>query len=440
MTRPIWIIGGTLAGLITAFRLLPYGFHLRILERRTAPQIPDQTDALPPVWPGFFHATWSLLQELSLPLTPFQTGSIEILSTDNQRYRISRLPFFSHFHVFPELLLFKGLSWRDRLNLLNHLEKSWEQGRSDEGISDTQSAENWVTDARQSHAARQCFWNPLCRWLLGCDLSDASLRMFVTSLSRYAQTTSTGTQWFFGSESHMGELKTALRDLLIKQGVQFHTCEEYPLFRSVGRNSENLLPAGDSFSETATYVAALPPEEILSLLPERVLTKFAQLDQMAHIASHTRLLMTFTVPNIELPPSLVLCPHHIDWVAILPPTGSLPTGTQMACLLQEMPDEFPSERHTQIKSPWAYLQAILHVARNLPDTACPPQFQYRQLRLFPSSAGLRAFRPRNSGPIPNFFVVGTWTETTFPHSMESLVNSANTCAEAIAHRFFACLR
>lgn len=440
MTRPVWIIGSSLAGLITAFRLLPYGFHLCILERRTAPQVQDHTDVLPPVWPGFFHATWSLLQELSLPLPAFHTGPIEVLSSDNQRYRIPRFPIFSTMHVCPELLLSQGLSWRDRLNLLNHLEKGWESGSSNEAISDTQTAETWIKAANQSQSARQHFWNPLCRWLLGCELSEASLRMFVTTLSRYAQTTSTGTQWFFGPDSLIRELKAGLRELLIKQGVQFHTCEAYPPFRSGRRNVEYLFPAGDAFSETATYVAALPPEEILPLLPERVLTKFAQLDRMAHILSQTRLLMTFTLPNIRLSPSLILGPHHIDWMAIVPSTDSLLTDTQVVCLLQKTPGESTSERHRDSESIWAYLQAILHVTQHLPDTVCPPQFQLQQLRQFPSSIGSRAFRPQHTVSIPNFFFVGPWADTSFHHSMESLVNSANTCAEAIAHRFFSYLR
>ncbi|MDR4494922.1 MAG: hypothetical protein R3B74_10905 [Nitrospirales bacterium] len=440
MTRTIWIIGGTLAGFITAFRLLSYGFHICILERRATPQILDHTDVLPPVWPGFFHATWSLLQELPLPLPRFHTGAIEVLSPNAQRCRIPRFPTFSSFHVFPELLLFKGLSWRDRLNLLNYLEKDWESGRFDEAVSDTQSPEIWVTTANQSPAARLNFWNPLCRWLLGCDLSEASLRIFALILTRYVQTTSTGTQWFFGHPSTVDNLKAGLRELLMKQGVRFHHCDEYPPFQSVGKSSEKLSLAGNAFSETAIYVAALSPEALLPLLPERSLTKFAQLDRLAQLPSHTRMLLTFTLPHIRISPSLILCPHHIDWMAITPSTGSLSTDTHVACLLKDTPDEPMLEQTPYIQKTWSYLQSIIHLPQNYSMTSSPPQFQSQRVRLHPSLMGSRTFRPHNASPVPNFFVVGPWTATSLSDSVENLVASANSCAEAIAHRFFSGLR
>ena len=440
VTPPIWIIGGTLAGLITAFRLLSYGFHIGILERRPESQKQDQLDLLPPVWPGFFHTTWSLLQEISLPLPRFHTGSIEVLSPDNHRHRIPRFPVFSGLHVFPELLFFQGLSWRDRLNVLNHVEQGWENNEESVATPDTQTAETWVTAARQSQSAQQEFWNPLCRWLLGCDLSEASLRMFLTTLGQYAQATSAGTQWFFGHLSTQNDLKTGLRELLRKQGVRFHSCEEYPLFQSTGINSENLALAGDAFSESGIYVAALPPEEILPLLPERSLTKFAHLDRVGQIPNYPRTLLTFTISHMKVSPTVILCPDHIDWMIISPPTDSLETDIQVSCLLRDTRDNSSSNPHPDIPKIWSYLQAALPIPQNHSDTSCPPPVRPQMLSLYPSVLGSRTFRPPNTSPVPNFFMVGPWTATSLSHSMESLVSSANSCAEAIAHRIFSGLR
>ncbi len=440
MTPFIWIIGGSLAGFITAYRLLTYGFRIGILERRPESDKQDHPDLLPPVWPGFFHATWSLLQELSLPLPPFHTGGIEVLSPAKERFRIPRLPVFSGLHVFPELFVFQGLSWRDRLNLLNSVEQDWEGNNANAATPDTQTAETWVMAAGQSPRAQQEFWNPLCRWLLGCNLSEASSRMFQTILVQYAHAKSTGTQWFFAHPSTLIHLKTGLRELLIQQGVQFHCCEEYPPFQSTGKNGEHLSPAGDRFPGNGIYVAALTPEDILPLLPERSLTKFAQLDHVAQIPRDPRLLLTFTLAHLKVGPTLILCPNHIDWIVISPPAGSLGEDIQVACLLRDAQDHEGSEPHPDIRKTWSYLQACLPFPHSHSPTSCPPGVRSQALNLYPSLTGTRAFRPANTSPVRNFFLVGPWTGTSHPPSMESLVSSANACAEAIAHQVFSGFR
>ena len=442
MTRQIWIIGGNIAGLITAIRLLPYGFRIHILERPAPPGIIDQIEVVPPVWPGFFHGTWSLLQELSLPsdLPAFRPGPIEFWSAKGQRHSIPRLPLFSRFHVFPELLLFGGLSWRDRVHLLNAVEKDWEIRRPHEAIPDIRTAESWVTRANQSEVARQQFWNPLCRWLLGCDLAEGSLHMFLNILARYARGTATDTQWFFGTPSTMPDLKIGLRERLIKQGVQFRPCTNYPPFQFGTGQTEALSLADDTFSPSDAFVAALPPEEILPLLPERALTKFAQLDQMAKVTHQTQSLISFRVPNIQLAPSLILGLPTIDWLTIRPSELSPSSETHLNCVVQATPEELQLENYRKIEKIWSVLQQFLPLPPGLPLTACNLELVPHRLRRFPATSGSRAFRPHTSGPISNLFFAGSWTAASLPPSMESLVESANSCAEAIAHRFFSGLR
>jgi len=442
VTRQIWIIGGDIAGLITAVRLLPYGFRIHILERAAPPKIIDQIEVLPPVWPGFFHATWSLLQELSLPsaLLAFRPGQIEFWSAKGQRHSIPRLPLFSGFHMFPELLLFGGLSWRDRLHLLNALEKDWEIRRPYEAIPDIRTAEDWVTRANQSKSARQQFWNPLCRWLLGCDLAEGSLHMFWNILSRYAQGTATDTQWFFGTPSTMPQLKNELRERLIKQGVQFRLCTDYPPFQFGPEHPETLSLAGDAFSPSDAFVAALSPEEIVPLLPERALTKFAQLDQMAKMTIHTQSLISFRILNSRLAPSLILGLPTIDWLTVWPSESSPSSETHLNCVVKATPEEPQLENHRKMEKTWSVLQQNLPLPPDLALRASNPELSPHGLRRFPATSGSRAFRPHTSNPLPNLFFAGPWTAASLPPSMESLVESANSCAEAIAHRFFSGLR
>jgi len=438
VTRHIWIIGNNVTSLIAAIRLLPYGFHLHILEHPAPPKILDQVEVLPPVWPGFFHGTWSLVQEWSLPSlsSAFQPGSLEFLGPKKKRCPVPRVPFFSRLHLCPEVLFFKGLSWPDRMKLLNFLEKNWERHMPDEAVSDIQTAEAWVTAADQSDTGRKYFWNPLCRWLLGCDLPEASQRMFLAILTQYAQTTAIGTEWYFGNPSTMDQLKSGIRERLIKQGVEFHICDEYPLFKFGPEKNGTVSLTGKASSTADIYVATLAPEEILPLLPERALTKFSQMDQMAKIPQQTGSVMTLRIPDVRLPPSLVLGAPLIDCLTILPVEPSPSSGTYLTCLLQETPDQFSLKTHMQFEKIWPTLKSILPLPPNLPLHACNPELASHQPRVFPAIAGSRGFHPNSRSPISNLFFAGPWTTTSLPHSMESLVNSVNSCAEAIARWFF----
>ena len=438
--RPhVWIIGGTTAGLMTAIRLLPYGFRLHILERATPAKIADQLDLSPPIWPGFFHATWSFLQEFPLPslLPSMHSGSVTFFSPEGIPHSFPRTPLAPRLHLIPELLFFSELAWRDRFHLLNFLEKNWEIGTSHEVTPDIQTVEAWVTAAGQSETARNTVWGPLCRWLLGCDLSEASLRLFLAILTRYRQATTRGRQWFFGTSSSPGELTAMMRKWLTKQGVQFHICENYPLFQYNGAKQETLSLSGRAFSSSSAYVAALSPSDILSLLPERALTKFSQFDQMAHIPSRSGTLLTFQCPNIQLPPAIILGSQFIDWLAILPSETS---DTTLMSLLQDHQDLPPLETHIQIARTRALLHKIFPLSSDSLLSLDHQSIMPQRLRLFPATAGSRAFRPQTNSPISNLFLVGPWIASSLPPSMETLINSINACAEAIANRFFAGLR
>ena len=198
MTRDILILGDNLIGLVTAYRLHHYGYHIGIVDTQcrlqptghletpsesteplslppTAP--PTESRPIPLILQGFYHSTWALFQELSFEWPPqiSQPVCLEIAAEGRKPIALPKPSRLKWLHPFTRFTSFKGLSWSDRWHVINFLEKQWEDNLLPNHNPDIESVEAWLISAKQSEHSRSHFWNPLCRLFLSCDLSQASL-------------------------------------------------------------------------------------------------------------------------------------------------------------------------------------------------------------------------------------------------------------------------
>jgi hypothetical protein len=148
VTQHILILSGNLPGLITAYRLIPYGFRITILD----PHSDYPTDAssehppaatvsgkllrfqtpnghsAPLILHGFYHATWSFLQELALedPSNPLERVDLEFVNSEFKTVTLPKARWLSTLHPIIRLAFFSGLTLSDRWHMINFLEKKWE--------------------------------------------------------------------------------------------------------------------------------------------------------------------------------------------------------------------------------------------------------------------------------------------------------------------------
>jgi hypothetical protein len=437
VTRSVLILGGDLAGLLTAYRLLPYGFRLTILDRESPPVGAPPPDTPFPFGFGFQTATWNLLQELDdlHVAPPFETAVIEMVGANGKKIPLPQLTAFCRYHLVPDILAFPGLPWPDRLRLLNFLEKQWETQPGTATIADTETVEQWVMQARQSAMAQHYFWNPLCRFLLHAEPSQASLKPFLEILLRYARSPSADTNLYVGVPTFWDQLKIRLRDVLTAKGVAVHRIHDFPCFQFPPSSTDILHLPGRPFLKADAYIATLPPREIQPLLPERALTKYPQLSRLANIPRHTCALLELTVPHLGIPPAIILNPSGIQWVAIQPSTPALSTPTTVQALWQHPPafsegTDFPA----LMDDSWKSIRTLLGLPSDLSWDACSPQITPHAITVYPSLAGTRAFRPAPASPLSNLFFAGPWIDVPFPHSFESLIRSINSCVQSLTNR------
>ncbi len=453
MTRHALILGNNLTGLVTAYRLLHYGFRISIIDtpyevqstdhlrahqesleqRATTPTSTlSNSQAIPLVLHGFYHATWALLQELSFewPSQASQSVCLEFQSEGRKTITLTQPSGLAWLHPLTRLPFFKGLSWVDRWHIINFLEKQWEDHRLPQQHPDIESVETWLISAKQSERSRSHFWNPLCQYFLNCDLSEASLGLFIEVLSRNWFSKSTDAATFLTPPETLGTLETELRQLLINKGVTIHAHDTNMSFHT-DAGGIRAVECGNHLLQAQAYVSALAPQNLLSLLPERVLARYAYFSSLIHIPEIYGLVVQFTLHETLLPPQLILHADPFNWFTCQPSAPPDPPETLVTFVTLR---ESIIQDHTEawlIDNAWTCLQHLLNLSPAQTQESCEPQIIRRAGPFSPCLRGTGTHRPLPQTPIPNLFLAGPWTATNLPASLESSVQSANACAAVI---------
>lgn len=452
MTRHILILSGNLPGLLTAFRLVPYGFRISILDHHRSfspafslhfsesiqPRPPASfqrvtTQPSPLILPRYYHATWALFQELAFEHAAqrIQPVGMEFGTSEDRPLTLSNAQGIATLHPMIRLAGFRGLSWSDRWNLINFLETKWEESRSPGYHPDMLTVESWLNSAQQSALARQRIWNPFCRLFLGCDVTQASLGYFLEVLSRFWLSKPNGPDTFLASADILDHLQQQLRRVLLGKGVTFYPSKEITLIQAdTERIRAIVLDKGERLTADI-YVSPLSPPELLRLLPERAPARFSCFSHLAHLQESLGTTVLLTLNHTFLPPRLILNSGVFDWITSQAVRNTdrskiLITGVNLS--------PSPSSGHTDDwlrETVWPHIIKIFNISpeQSLPfGEASVTQSAYPYL---PCLAGFRTFRPLPNTPIPNLFLAGPWTATPLPSSLESTVLSAYACARAV---------
>ena len=459
MTRHVLLLGNNLTGLVTAYRLVHYGFRVSVIDTQsdTPSLIPSglgqeakkpraatvfsspYNDGYPLILHGFYQATWSLLQELCFEW-PSQTAQAVCLEFGNQNLaeppiRLPKPSRIAWMHPMTRLLFFKGLSWSDRWNIINLLEKQWEENRLTDYHPDIQSAESWLVAAKQSDHSRTYFWNPLCRFFLHCNLSDASLSSFIEVFSRYWFGQPIDAASYLTPYETLRKLETHLRQWLIHKGTRFHISTG-ALHLHTDNDEVQAIGTVDDNLTAHTYVSALTPKHLCSLLPERALAHYGYFSSLAHIPEVYGLAVRFTVKNTLLPPRLILHAASFDWITSQPNSQSGEAETIITCVTLEEPTVPQDTAKDLIHNAWACIEGLFQLSPAQTLESSQPQIIQHAGPLFPCQQGSRTHRPLPQTPLSNFFLAGPWTATSLPASIESTIQSASACAQAVSSAFY----
>jgi uncharacterized protein with NAD-binding domain and iron-sulfur cluster len=441
--QSVLIFGASLAGLTAAFNLRQLGYGVTILDHQSW-----QNDFLlrPPNVPtyllGCHQATLNLLRALDANRSSHtdNTVPLEFRLPDARiaAYRRSRLP--SPLHWIVSLLRFEGLTRNDRWNLFSYLERVWEQALAIPSDLENRVANEWLTSIGQSQNAREEIWQPLAHWLTGNPLGRLSAATFVQTLSKLflVQPSATRITQLKGDFVFFedGFLDIGLLDRLTNPLGSALLASDANIWSFSERDQllfDQERVAGVRLSDGRTiqadwYIAALPRQTLLSLLPERLLTRLAYFSQIGELTDLAGVTVQLTCQHSMKAPRLVLLSGRSFSQLSLTPFGPLFVIVHLSAInnpsLYALSDvELMDVGRTELRL----------LCQDIPGDAIQSIKVYREehaaLSLQPGAAMLR---PIQKSPIPNLLVAGAWTDTGWPPNAESAIVSANRCAEIIA--------
>ncbi|MEP6959544.1 MAG: FAD-dependent oxidoreductase, partial [Nitrospirota bacterium] len=178
------------------------------------------------------------------------------------------------------------------------------------------------------------------------------------------------------------------------------------------------------------YVAAVPPQQLTPLLPERWLTRYAYFQQLADLITLDSTILHVHAEQPCPTPRLVLLGdtslHSVLATATTPSRTRFSLITTDSQFAQARPD---SKLDTLIPDLLG-LVGLLMPGRTIAST------HHRTIAdaILSLRPGAKLHRPIQRSPIANLLVAGAWTDTGWPPNLESAIVSGNHCADAITRQ------
>lgn len=413
-----------------AYRLTAQGCRVTLLTSSSIlAERFGQAGSQPTAILGCHHATWALLQSLGMHRADhlFTESALEFVLSDGRVARYPKTFFPTPLKQLLTIGRFAGLSPAERWKLLSWLEQLWEGTVQLDTDLEHRTAQQWLESLNVSRTSVQTIWNPLARWLTGSDIQSLSADAFVTALKPFFLSGAANSRIWVAQQARDQLLVEPVKDHLTKDGatLAFRTPAvrlEFHQERVTG------VRVGDgSVLEAEWYLAAVPPQQLTPLLPERWLTRYAYFQHIADLeTSSSTVLQVRTATNLAKPRHILLSSGPFHWMTCF----SRAPDRRLLAVIRIQPGQPAPDLERQVSALFGSLN-LLEPGRHL-DELAQHEIQHAVLPLGP---GTKLRRPIHRSPIPNLLVAGAWTDTGWPANLESAIVSGERCADVIiGHR------
>jgi squalene-associated FAD-dependent desaturase len=221
-----------------------------------------------------------------------------------------------------------------------------------------------------------------------------------------------------------------LQAWLTLHGVQFHLgCGARRLWIDAGRVEGIELRNGETV-QADWYVAAVPFERLLDLLPADLIEREAYFGDLRRLSTSpiTSVHVWYDRPVLRRP-HVVLVDCLGQWLFN---RGEVAPGEHYLQVVVSAARQFRGMGHEQVQ------QVIVEeLARLFPAAAAVvrrARVVTEHAATFSAVPGVDKWRPSQASPLMNLLVAGDWTATGWPATMEGAVRSGYLAAEALLQR------
>ena len=440
--KPVIIIGGGPAGIAAACALAERGSKTLLLERasrlggRAASfnyiTMDEEVDYGQHVLMRCCTASIDLLQQLGMEMSvrfqkslrvPIVCGTDRSVGTEVITSVIASVPLPGPLHLLPSLIQYRPLSFRERVAVLRAGLSLLTQNPGEE-----QTFADWLSSHGQTERAIARLWEPIC---------IATLNERPHAVSARAARMIFKEGFFSAHGAEMGlftlplsRIFSAAIPFLRARGGEVKT--DAPVRRILaeeGKAHGVELITGERI-EANEVIAAIPPYDLLPLLPEAVISNpiFTRLEKI-RFSPIVNLHLWFDRPVME-EPFLIVVDSPVQAIFDLTKIQGR-EGTTHIVLSQSAARDLIDIPITTIKERlFSTLSALLpkaHKARLLDDLLIKSP-----RATFVPAPGSEVLRPGAQTPIGGLLLAGDYTATGWPSTIEGAIRSGRGAAAEFA--------
>jgi squalene-associated FAD-dependent desaturase len=433
------VIGGGLAGLAAAVALADHGFRVSVFEKRprlggraTSYVLPDGRciDNCQHVTLGCCTNLDDFYRRIGTREKIRYYDSFTFVDAKGRRGTIKRSPLPAPLHLAPSFIALPLLDWTDKLAIargMRAIVRDRGAPRESAGISMLE----WLHRHKQTPRAIAVFWRSVLVSALNEELEriDAAhgVAVFWKAFLMHPRGFEMGipsvplSELYENSGRQIERAGGTVRTRCGVSGIRFDKFEVASLgFDDGGETTADF------------YIAAVPFDRLLKLLPENV--------QSQEEFAKTRNLTVSPITSVHLwfdravmtEPFLTLVDHTTQWIfnkSMLCPEETEQPGQYLQCVISA---SYGLTSRSQQEITDLCRSELVHV---LPETARANLIRSVVVRenaaSFSPAPGSFRWRPFQRTSFRNFFLAGDWTQTGWPATMEGAVRSGYLAAEEL---------
>ena len=443
----VGIIGGGFAGLASAVFLDALGCEVTLFERKSilggrAYAFPDRktgstVDNGQHLLIGAYHETLKLLENIGAARHLYyqKKTDVPLFSDDHRmgRFRLPNLP--PPLNMLAGLMCLPAFRFREKIGFLKLGRELLRLKQGNPRISLDQSVDDWLGVLGQSEHTRLNFWDPLTLAVLNDDPNVAGARWLTAVLVKGFLGTRQDARLILPRDNLNEILAKPAQAYLEMRGQKIRTGTGIAKIHILDDRVQGLeLDNGEVF-KADTYFSAVPFSPLCRLIPAGFVENEPYFSNLQHLKTSPIVSINLWFDRDILPHDFIgVAGRQVHWYfnknriydITHPPYHYMGVVSGAYSFIEKTKEEILKIAQNELHDV-APASSSAHLIHSLVN-------KEREATLSPR-VGSEKFRPKQKSPFENFYVIGDWTDTGLPATIESAVLSARLAVDDLEKNF-----